>query len=330
MSKINIHMKALAYGFVAVMAVGCSKDDDAPVRDNNRIAQVLSDNFNLTVMNTVITRGGMRDVTDRPGSLTLFAPSDEAFAKAGYGDVASVLSERPARIARIGAYHLVEGNYELEKFPFLFNQEIRSMGGKLYVTRWIKNGDTVLTINGSRVLSSAVKASNGRLQVIDRMLEPYEHETLTDAIAANNSLTLFNQALQRSGLAQLLGGSSPHTVYAPDNGAMEEIGYGTLEAINAEDPAVLAGMVRYQIAADRRFVNDYILSTGPSNQGKQGMLNNSSVTISLVPDAQKPGAFTGITLKGIGNTSEVKLLRQDIITGNGVLHITDQVLRITQ
>lgn len=331
MSKINIHIKALfACGFIAVMAMGCRKDDDTNVRDNNRIAQVLTDNFNLTMMNTVMNRGGLRDRVDAASTMTLFAPSDEAFSKAGYGQLADLLTEAHARVARIGAYHLAEGNYELDKLPFLFNQEIRSLGGKLYVTRWIKNGDTVLTINGSRLLSTAVSASNGRVQVIDRMLEPYTHETLTDAIAAENSLTLFNQALQRSGLTGLLSGNNPHTVYAPTNDAMTMMGYGTLEVINTADPAVLANIMRYQIVADRRFINDYILSTGPSNQGKQGMLNNSSVTVTLIPDNQKPGAFTGIRLRGIGNTSDVNVVRQDIITGNGVMHITDRVLSITQ
>jgi uncharacterized surface protein with fasciclin (FAS1) repeats len=331
MRKMQIHIKAIAAcGMIATLAMGCDKEDDAASRDNNRIAQVLADNFNLTVMNTVIMRSGQRDLANGSATLTLFAPSDEAFAKANYTGTASILTENYARIARIGAYHLAEGNYELDKLPFLFNQEIRSLGGKLYVTRWIKNGDTVLTINGSRLLSTAVSASNGKVQVIDRMLEPYIHETLADAIASENSLTLFNQALQRAGLTDVLKGAGPYTVYAPTNSAMTDMGYGTLEAINAADPLVLANLMRYQIVADRRFVNDYILSTGPANQGKQGMLNNNSVTVTLIPDSQKPGAFTGIRLRGIGNTSDVLLSRQDIITGNGVMHVTGQVLRITQ
>ncbi|UYQ95641.1 fasciclin domain-containing protein [Chitinophaga horti] len=331
MRKIHFNIKTLtACGAIAILAMGCDKEDGGSKRDNNRIAQVLADNFNLTVMNTVITRGGVRPLTDGPKTVTVFAPSDEAFAKAGYANNTAILTAAYDRVVRLANYHTVEGNYEIEKMPFLFNQEINSLGGKLYVTRWIKNGDTVLTINGSRLLSTAVNASNGKVQVIDRMLEPYVHATLTDAIASNASLTLFNQALQRAGMIGLLSGKVPHTVYAPNNSAMAAIGYGTLETIEAADPAVLADMIRYQVVEDRRFVNDYILSTGPTNEGKQGMLNNNSVTVTLIADPQRPGSFSGIRLKGIGNTSETNLVHQDIITGNGVLHITDQVLRITQ
>lgn len=328
---INIK-KAALYGLTILMAVtaGCSKEDDMEAVDNNRIPQVLTDNFNLSVMNMVLNRSNVRSELLLPGPYTVFAPSDEAFAKAGYGSTAAILSASQPLVARIAAYHILQGNYDLGKMPFLFNQEIRSYGGKLYVTRWIKNNDTVLTINGSRLLSAGIRASNGYVQVIDRMLEPYVHETLSDAIASEATLTLFHQAVQRAGLSDMLSGTGPYTVYAPNNSAMIAMGYATVQTINEADPAVLAAMLRYHIVADRRFVNDYILSTGASASTTQGMIDNNSVKVTLIPNAQQPGAYTGITLKGPGNGTAVKLLRQDIITGNGVLHITDQVLRITQ
>lgn len=328
---INIK-KAALYGLTILMVViaGCSKDDDAGTVDNNRIPQVLTDNFNLSVMNTVLSRSNMRNELLLPGPYTVFAPSDEAFAKAGYASPVAVLAASQPLVTRIAAYHILEGNYDLNKMPFLFNQEIRSYGGKLYVTRWIKNNDTILTINGSRLLSVGINASNGYVQVLDRMLEPYVHERLADAIASEATLTLFHQAIQRAGLSELLSGAGPYTVYAPNNSAMTAMGFATVQAINEADPAVLAAMLRYHIAADRRFINDYILSTGVSASTTQGMIDNNSVSVTLIPHPQQPDAYTGITLKGPGNDTQVTLLRQDMITGNGVLHIIDQVLRITQ
>lgn len=328
---INIK-KAALYGLGILMAVtaGCSKDEDVDVADNNRIPQVLTDNFNLSVMNMVLSRSNVRSELFLPGPYTVFAPSDAAFAKAGYNGTGAILSASQPLVARIAAYHILQGNYDLNKMPFLFNQEIRSYGGKLYVTRWIRDNDTVLTVNGSRLLSQGIKASNGYVQVIDRMLEPYVHETLADAIASEATLTLFHQAVQRAGLSEMLSGAGPYTVYAPNNSAMIAMGYATVQAVNEADPVVLAAMLRHNIAADRRFVNDYILITDASATTTQGMIDNNSVKVTLIPDSQQPGTYTGITLKGAGNGTQVKLLRQDIITGNGVLHITDQVLRITQ
>jgi len=54
------------------------------------------------------------------------------------------------------------------------------------------------------------------------------------------------------------------------------------------------------------------------------------VQIRLIPNANSPGAFSGIALRGLGNTSDVLIQKQDILTGDGVLHIVDQCLRITQ
>jgi uncharacterized surface protein with fasciclin (FAS1) repeats len=283
------------------------------------------------MMNTVVTRSNLRTDLNGPGPYTLFAPSDEAFIRSGYSNTVAILSASPKLINSIGAYHTVEGIYDLGKLPFLFNQEITSRGGKLFVTRWVKGEDTVITINGSRLLSSFISASNGRVQVINRMLEPYLHATIADAIAAESSLTLFWQAIQRAGMVDMLKGKGPYTIYAPDNDAMKAMGYATLDAVNAAPAAEITALVKYQVVADRRFVNDYILSTAiGKSTTSQGMSDNNSVTVTLTPDPQQPNVFSGITLRGLGNTTDVNLLKQDIISGNGVLHITDQVLRITQ
>eukprot|EP01132_Coremiostelium_polycephalum_P020616 gene20616-24497_t len=147
--------------------------------------------------------------------------------------------------------------------------EIKSAnGGKLFVTHWVKGPDTVLTINGSKILSKNVKASNGLIQVIDRVLEPYTYNYVTEAIASNRKLTLFYQALQRAGLIEILNGKGPYTIFAPDNAAMTAFGLNSVESINQMDPAVLLRLMRYHIIADRRFVYDYILSTGISGKSE--------------------------------------------------------------
>lgn len=321
-------------GCLAILAVattGCSKDkSDATPQDNSRVPQVLADNFNLTVMNTVVQRTQMRNKLVKSGPYTVFAPSDAAFLKAGYPTVTALLGASQALIDGMANYHVMPGRYELDKMPFLFNQEIRSFSGKLFVTRWVKNADTVMTVNGSRLLSSGISASNGYVQVIDRVLEPYRHELVADAVAGESQLTLFQEALRVAGMDGLLKGKGPFTVFAPDNSAMTAYGLPTLEAIYATDPETLRAMLRFHIAADRRFVNDYILSSGNAVSSTQGMLNNNSVKVSFIPDPQQPGNFTGVTLRGPGNTSEVQLTRQDVIAGNGVLHIVNRVLRINQ
>jgi uncharacterized surface protein with fasciclin (FAS1) repeats len=330
-------MNNLKYILLPVLALsvslsGCKKEEKSSSgKDSNKISAVVADNFNLSVFNTGLSRSGLKATMQGTGPFTVIAPSDDAFLKAGFANSVAILSAEPSRISAIMNYHILNGTYELNKLPFLFNQEIRSgNGGKLFVTHWVKGPDTILTINGSKVLSQNIGASNGLIQVVDQMLEPYTHELVTEAIASDRNLSLFYQAIQRAGLIETLNGKGPFTIFAPENAAMSAYGLSSLEAINAADPASLATLMHYHIITDRRFVHDYILSTGATGNSDQTMSDRNSIQVQLIPNANVPGAFTGIQLKGTGNTEFITLKKQDVLTGNGVLHTITGMLKITQ
>jgi uncharacterized surface protein with fasciclin (FAS1) repeats len=323
--------------FFCVLAIlgtsSCIKDDAGQESgyDNNKINLVVADNFNLSAFNAALRRSGLdKDLQQGDGPYTLLAPSDLAFNTAGYGTPTAVLTASASTIVSIANYHTLDGKYELDKLPYLFNQELRSRGGKMYATHWIKGNDTVLTINGSRVLSSNIPASNGLIQVISQVLTPYRHDRLGDAVAAESDVTLFSQALKTSGVLAAISGSGPYTIFAPNNAAMIASGYSSVQQILNTDPQELKELVNYHIVADRRFIYDYILSTGFSNTTKQTMLNGNPVSIELLADPQAPGSFNSISLRGIGNATDISITRRDVLTGNGVLHVIDGILRITQ
>lgn len=325
---LGIFFILISYGMILN---GCKKDEAVKAANNNKISAIIADNFNLSVYNTALIRTGLAKTTDKEGMYTAIAPSDDAFRNAGFGNATAILSIDPSRVSSIMNYHILNGVYEFNKLPFLFNQEVKSAnGGKLFVTHWVKQGDTILTINGSKILSKNVNASNGLIQVIDRVLEPYSHSKVIDAIASDRDLSLFYQALQRSGLAETLNGEGPYTVFAPNNAAMIAFGLQTIEDINSKDPSVLLGLMRYHILSDRRFVFDYVLSTGTSNRSDQTMIDGKSIQVILKPNPQIAGAFTGIELRGTGNTSVIQLTKQDVLTGNGVVHTIGSLLKITQ
>ncbi|RQO72484.1 fasciclin [Pedobacter sp. KBW06] len=324
-----ILMPVLAF---SVGLSACKKEEkQSSGKDSNKISAVIADNFNLSVFSTGLNRSGLKAKMQETGPFTVIAPSDDAFLKAGFANAVAILSAEPSRISAIMNYHILNGTYELNKLPFLFNQEIRSAnGGKLFVTHWVKGPDTVLTVNGSRVLSQNIRATNGLIQVVDQMLEPYSHELVSEAIASDRNLSLFYQAIQRSGLMTVLNGKGSFTVFAPENAAMAAYGLASLADINAAEPTALAALMRYHIITDRRFVYDYILSTGASEKSDQTMMDGNSIQIQLIPNANVPGAFTGIQLQGTGNTAFITLKKQDVLTGNGVLHTITGMLKITQ
>lgn len=331
-NKLTQKGRLLAIMLMVLLAVSCSKDENKlSDYDSNKINLVIADNFNLSAFSAALKLSGLdKKLQEGNGPYTTLVPSDAAFTLAGYNSPVAVLTANPSIISGIANYHTLDGRYELNKLPFLFNQELRSRGGKLYATHWIKGQDTVLTLNGARVVSQNIPASNGLIQVLNRVLTPYVHDLLGDAIAAESSVTLFTQALKTSGVLETINGNGPYTIFAPNNAAMQAMGYSSLEQVNNTDVAKLKSLVNYHILRDRRFVYDYILSTGTTNTSKQAMADGNSVTMKLVPDINVSGTFNGITLKGIGNTVDVKLIKQDLLAGNGVLHIIDGVLRISQ
>lgn len=307
----------------------CEKSDSdlSAIPDQNTISLLVADNFNLKFIDAAITRGGFGSTLRETGPLTLLAPSDQAFLDANFDGTADIAALPVGEVSQLMGYHTLKGRYELNTLPFRFNHEVESWNGKkMYVTHWVKGQDTLLTINGARVLTQNIPASNGLVQVIDRVLEPYAHERLLEAIAAERSLTLFYQAIVRAGLEQLLSTTDLYTVFAPSNSAMQSFGLQTIEQINERDPAEMDGLVRRHIIADRRFVYDYILTTGSTNTSSQTMLDGTSTAVRLLPNTSVPGTFSGIALGRTGQ-SEVQLARRDILTGNGVLHVLGGVLR---
>ncbi len=330
MKNIYKAYRSLCLLLIAVLGWSCSKEKTLSDFDNNKINLVIADNFNLSAFNAAIKRSGVDQYLQGNGPYTALVPSDAAFSAAGYNGPVGVLTANPTIISRIANYHILDGKYELNRLPFLFNQELRSRGGKIYATHWIKGTDTVLTLNGARVLSKNIPSSNGLIQVTNRVLTPYLHDLLGDAIAAEASITLFSQALSRSGVLATINGAGPYTIFAPTNAAMQALGYTSVQQINTTDIEELKRLVNYHIVKDRRFIYDYVLSAGPSNASVQAMLDGNSVNIKLERASSSSTTFDSISLRGIGNTADVKLQKQDILTGNGVLHIIDATLKITQ
>jgi uncharacterized surface protein with fasciclin (FAS1) repeats len=312
--------------------LSCKQNDVFIPKDYNKIPAILADNYNLSVFSAALDRTGLDEVLQKEeGPFTALVPSDDAFRDAGINNPNELRTRSAEWIGKLTNYHLLNGIYELQQFPYLINQEIRSRGGgRLYVSRWIKGRDTILTVNGARVVLKDVPASNGRIQIINRVLEPYQQDALADAIHTNTEVTLFAEALRRAGLMELLRTKGPYTVFVPNNAAMNAEGYASIQQLRETDPQILKALCEYHITEDRRFINDYVLSTGDTGVGSQRMLNTFTVTTTLIPDPRVPGDFIGITLQGPGNVSPIEVTRRDVLSGNGVLHVLDHVLRITR
>jgi uncharacterized surface protein with fasciclin (FAS1) repeats len=112
-----------------------------------------------------IHRAGLSDVLEHQGPYTVFAPSDDAFAKLPHGAVQSLLAA-PDMLADIVNYHLVPGRMTAADIAGRISAETLQ-GEDLAISN---NG--VIRIDGARLVSGDIEASNGVIHVIDRVLLP--------------------------------------------------------------------------------------------------------------------------------------------------------------
>jgi uncharacterized surface protein with fasciclin (FAS1) repeats len=102
-----------------------------------------------------------------PGPLTVFAPTDAAFAKLPAGTVESLVKpENQAKLKDILKYHATTSVYEAGK---LTDGEVLGMANGAKATIHIKDGK--LMINDANIVAS-IRASNGIVHVIDGVLLP--------------------------------------------------------------------------------------------------------------------------------------------------------------
>jgi uncharacterized surface protein with fasciclin (FAS1) repeats len=102
------------------------------------------------------------------GPFTVFAPTDEAFAKLPAGTVEDLLKpENKAKLRRVLMYHVVPGKVMAADVVKLSSAKTAS-GDMLPIK---VNGSTV-TVNGSRVVKTDIGASNGVIHVVDSVLLP--------------------------------------------------------------------------------------------------------------------------------------------------------------
>ena len=111
---------------------------------------------------------GLVETLKGPGPFTVFAPTDEAFAKLPAGTLESLLKpENKAKLAGILTYHVVAGKVMAADVVKLTSAKtVNGQSVKVAV-----NGGKV-TVDGANVVKTDIAASNGVIHVIDAVMLP--------------------------------------------------------------------------------------------------------------------------------------------------------------
>jgi|AntRauTorcE11897_2_1112592.scaffolds.fasta_scaffold01999_2 uncharacterized surface protein with fasciclin (FAS1) repeats len=133
------------------------------------IVSVASNNQNLsTLVKAVQAAGRVQMLNDSTKMYTVFAPTNEAFNALPEGTVDDLMKpENKQKLADILAVHVVEGSMKASDLED--GQTLTSVQGtELKITK--KDGSVM--VNGVKVAKADVKASNGTVHVIGKVLMP--------------------------------------------------------------------------------------------------------------------------------------------------------------
>ena len=119
----------------------------------------------LTTLLAAVDAAGLGETLAEGGPFTVFAPSDEAFAKLPAGTVESLLAD-PAKLTTVLTYHVVPGRVTAADVAGLSSAPT-VQGGELPIS--IDGG---IHVADASVVSADIKAANGVIHVIDRVLLP--------------------------------------------------------------------------------------------------------------------------------------------------------------
>ncbi len=127
---------------------------------------VESGSFNTLV--AAVQAAGLVDALKADGPLTVFAPTDEAFAKLPAGTVENLLKpENKDQLVAILTYHVVAGKYKAGKV--IEKHTLESLNGDSIEIS--VQGNNVM-VDNANVVSTDIKTSNGIIHVIDSVIIP--------------------------------------------------------------------------------------------------------------------------------------------------------------
>lgn len=256
-----------------------------------------------------LTAAELVEVLKSDGPFTVFAPTDEAFAKLPEGTVESLLKpENRAQLVAVLKYHVVAGKVGLA-------DALKAANAKTV------QGDSVaiafsggqVRVNDSAILTADIAATNGIIHVVDAVLLPPTKaapEPKNDILGVAKSAKAFGTllaAVEAAGLTDVLSSDGPLTVLAPTDEAFAKLPKGTVESLlKPENIDQLKAVLTYHVVAGKVSAGDAL------NARSAATVNGATIEFGI-----KDGRF---------QVNGATILKTDIGCDNGVIHVIDTVL----
>lgn len=265
------------------------------------LLDIAAGNEDFSTLASLIVSSGLDRALDSDRlELTVFAPTNEAFAKLSPEILEAVRNDRDL-LRFVLRNHIVRGSITSAD---LETGVVRTVGR---TDLDVIVGEDTISVGPAAVANPDIMASNGVIHVIDEVLVPETIETLIGVVESREELSTFKTVLDLTGYASFFDQNSRYwkwTFFAPTNEAFDAIPADALSAL-IDDRRALRGVLRRHIAFGE--ITSNTLTDGIS---VRTLGNRLSVSIS----------DNGVSFNGSS------LIEADLKASNGVVHIIDGVL----
>lgn len=262
----------------------------------------------FTTLVAAVQAAGLVETLAGEGPFTVFAPTDEAFAKLPAGTIEELLKpENKQQLTDILLYHVVAGKVMAADVVNLSEAET-ALGEKVA----IKVEDGKVFVNDAQVIITDIEASNGVIHVIDTVILPPSMtaeapKDIVDIAAADGRFTTLVAAVQAAGLVDTLKSEGPFTVFAPTDEAFAKLPAGTIEALlKPENKQQLTDILLYHVIPGK------VMAAGVSD----GLIADTALGTSVFFKLDMGKAYI----------NEAQIILTDIEASNGVIHVIDTVI----
>jgi uncharacterized surface protein with fasciclin (FAS1) repeats len=286
---------------IALLSISFAAPADAQ-RSHADLIDVARSAGSFQTLLAAVEAAGLTEALQDPGPFTVFAPTDDAFARLPEGTVESLLEpENRDRLRAILMYHVVPARVSAAQASAL--RFTGTLNGQRLSIQPANGG---LSIGNSSVIQADIVAENGVIHVIDQVLLPQEQSLVGVAAGAGEFSTLL-AAAQAAGLAEALATDGPFTVFAPTDAAFEALPAGTVESLLREENLdQLQAILKLHVVPSRVYA-DQALQAGSAQT-----LNGENIDFGLSDAALR--------------VNGVSIVTADLEASNGVIHVIDKVL----
>lgn len=265
----------------------------------------------FSILVEAVNAAGLADTLSGPGPLTVFAPTNQAFAalltELGISKDA-LLANKPLLTAVL-TYHVLPAKVERAAVPL--GKAITTAQGGIFKVDSV--GSALVITDGrnrtSTITATDLQAGNGVVHVVDKVLLPAD-KTVVQTAQSLPQFSILVEAVVAADLAGTLSGSGPFTVFAPTNDAFAALlaELGISKAALLADKALLTKVLTYHVLGGRVLKAD--VPVGSAITTVQGETFTVDATLAITDQRGRKAAITGT----------------DVLASNGVIHVIDKVI----